>query len=144
MTAPRLFTEPSTTTRPEDRSDDVQDGHYLDRPGRDLNRIHVFREDDLWATFIPAWRPESFEDGGVTHRLPYGVVTHETRRAAVDHVQAYLRSDDAKLDGEEMARLHAIGGHAYVRRLTEAPLHAGRIPLVTFAAARRGGRGHGA
>jgi len=114
-----------------------QPAHYLDHPDRDLDRIHVFRERSQWATFIPAWRPVAFETDGAGLRPPYGVVVHETRTAAQEHVRAHLAGPEHAADLAEADRLREVGGPGYVRRLTDAHRYAGRVRLeeVTVAAA---------
>ncbi|WP_156250871.1 hypothetical protein [Pseudactinotalea terrae] len=112
-----------------------QPGHYLDHPDRDLNRIHVFRQGQQWATFIPSWRPEAFEDDGHTLRPPYGVVVHETRAAAQEYVRAHLAGPEHAADLAEVDRLRELGGPGYVRRLTDADRHAGRVRLEDITAA---------
>lgn len=107
---------------------------YMDREERDRNRIHVFTAAGRWATWVPAWRPDSFAPDGVTHLPPYGETLHDSRAAAMTHVRAYLTSDDAAADRDEMLRLLGIGGPTYVRALPNSAAHAGRVHLDDLVA----------
>jgi len=62
---------------------------------------------------------------------------HPTRQLAHAHVRDHLASAERAADLAEADRLLEVGGPGYVRRLTDARHHAGRIRLedITSAAA---------